>query len=663
MKKGLSMLLTILSVFIIVGIVGGAYYLGTTSSKSGSPQAPSKISPSQSAPTAQVMENKGSLFSGKIKKLDKDLALFKITDVDKENFVPDSIVYYEAGTYLKGDFAGYTRILAIRPSEGPGPSLQFILATKDYASYILDDPENKTKNYPEDDWDNPYMYLDKSKITQIATLASEHPLAIEVQKPFKLIRRDSVLLETKNTNKKSKGGYDIYIESPISTFDGSPLVVSSQAQLSLFAGGVDWGTAEALPAKEKTALATRNTYLKKTTLVHAVDSTGLTYSYILATATDVDSYIKSSPVREQQNIEYKKQIALYNAKKLSEYPTSPKWAVFPGLRLTKSASGIQGDYYSTYDSAFPGACGGTQSTYVVESLADTDLVSVTSNTEFPLFTLKDPSHPLNKLAYETKTDQGEESFKSVNDNKSMPTLADYVAKHPLIFLKDAWGRWVVMGEYDLKLMGGCGKPVVYLYPEKPTTVHLSFASPVELSTQIPTYHNGWNVLAEPNGTLTDLQPTYTDCSELGSRFGSEYAQEACKSHTYPYIYWSGKSADNSYPNVTGGWIVERQSLPKFLQEKLNEMGLTANESTDMISYWVPKMNEKNAPYYKVGFVQTREMNAFVPMMINPQPDSVLRIFLDWKALANKPTQALNPQHLDKFIRHGFTYVEWGGLHE
>ncbi|PIY68969.1 hypothetical protein COY90_03135, partial [Candidatus Roizmanbacteria bacterium CG_4_10_14_0_8_um_filter_39_9] len=296
-------------------------------------------------------------------------------------------------------------------------------------------------------------------------------------------------------------------------------------------------------------------------------------------------------------------------------------------------------------------------------IKDTDLEQVTSNSDYPLFTLKDTKNPLYELAYQTKTEQGEESFKSVNDNKSMPSLNEYISKNPLLFFKDAWGRWAVVGEFDLQLMGGCGKPVVYLYPEKPTAVHLSFSSPVALNTNIPTYQNGWLVKASPEGTLTDLQPQYTDCSKIdGTKFGSEYAVKACKTNSYPYIYWTGKSVENSYPLVEGGWIVEKKNLLSFMQNKLSEMGLTDKESQDMTSYWVPKMGEKNAPYYQIGFLQTKDMNAFIPMNINPQPDSVLRVFLDWKALSSKPTVVPVPQRLEKVSRNGFTYVEWGGLH-
>ena len=650
-KKGFSWIIIIVSVLVITGIAGGAYYLGTKSFSKSVPISPPITKKINASPQPSEKETLAPLFSGSVKKISKDLGLFKISDTDKENGIPDYIVYFEAGMFTRGEFKDYTRILAIRPSEGPGPSLQFVLATKNYESFYLDDPENKAINYPESDWDSPYMYIDKSKIVKTVTLDTEHPKTINLEKPFGLIKEESVLTENKKTGQKDKYGNDIYLEEPITQFEQSQSLTSSEKKLKFYAGSTDWGTGEEV----------RKKYLHSTTLVHIQDSTGLVFSYLLSSQKDIDKYLSKLPSYEQDSIAHKKQVVLFNEKKLKEYPTSPEYLSLPGMKTTKSLSGLANDYYNTYESAFPGACGGTQSTFIIDLPKSDDLVSVSSSSTYPLYFLKDSKHPLYELAYQTKTDIDNETYKSVNEGKSKPTFEEYVAKHPLLIFKDAWGRWGVMGEFDIKLMGGCGKPVVYLYPEKPTVVHLSFISPVSLDTQIPFYNNGWFVKAQPDGILTDLQPQYTDCSKIDSlKFGSEYAGNACKTNSYPYIYWSGKSVQNSYPKIEGGWIIEKNNLQKFMDEKLKEIGLTEKESDDMTSYWVSKMSEKDTPYYQISFLQTREMNEFIPMAVNPQPDSVLRVFLDYKALNTRPSTDPKPQQFDKFIRRGFTFVEWGG---
>jgi len=640
-KKGFSWLLIILSVVVISGIGGGAYYLGTRSTSKTIPASPTKTKIiTNTSPQPSVNKSQDPLFSGSLKKISDDLGLFKISDADKENGVPDSIVYFDAGIFTRGEFKGYTRILAIRPSEGPGPSLQFILATNDYKTYLLDDPNNKTTKYPESDWDNPYMYIDKTKISKTVALDSDHPKTINLEKPYGLIKEDSFLIE----------------------FEKSQSLVSPEKQLSFFAGGTDWGTGKGYSDKEKKSLDIRKKYLNSTTLVHVQDSTGLTFLYLLSSQKDIDDYLNKLPAYEQDLIAHKKQVVLFNEKKLKEYPTAPEYLTIPGMKTTKALSGLANDFYNTYESAFPGACGGTQSTFIIDLPKNDDLVSIPSSSVYPLYFLKDNKHPLYELAYQAKTDIDDETYKSVNDGKSKPTFDEYVSKHPLLFFKDAWGRWGVIGEFDIKLMGGCGKPVVYLYSEKPTDIHLSFLSSVSLNTQIPFYNNGWFVKAQPDGRLTDLQPQYTDCSKIDSlKFGSEYANNSCKTNNYPYIYWSGKSMENSYPKAEGGWVVERKNLKIFMDQKLKEIGLTEKESNDMTSYWIPKMNEKNSPYYRISFLTTKQMNEFVPMNVRPVPDSVLRVFLDFKPLNSKPIVDPIPQQFGKFNRHGFTLVEWGGL--
>jgi hypothetical protein len=169
-------------------------------------------------------------------------------------------------------------------------------------------------------------------------------------------------------------------------------------------------------------------------------------------------------------------------------------------------------------------------------------------------------------------------------------------------------------------------------------------------------------LARPDGTLQDLQPQYTDCNTIDSgHIGSEYAKQACLTNTYPYLYWAGRSLSGVYPDQSDGWVVSKADLSDFLQAKLTQAGLNEKERSDMLAYWVPAMLAKDVPYYKVSFIQTAEMNKFIPMDISPRPDSLYRIFLDWEPLSAQPSEPLHPQQLQSFIRTGFTVVEWGGL--
>jgi hypothetical protein len=214
---------------------------------------------------------------------------------------------------------------------------------------------------------------------------------------------------------------------------------------------------------------------------------------------------------------------------------------------------------------------------------------------------------------------------------------------------------------EYQIPGGCGKPVIYLYPEKPTEVLVKFLAPINFTVSIPNYAGQWRVLANPNGQLKDLQAEKTNCSNINFNFvGSEYAKDSCASATYPYLYWSGQVSGN-YSQPTEGWVVGRGELEKFLNEKLNILGLSTKEKNDMVSYWLPQMLKKDTAYYRLAFLQTAEVNKLFPMLVTPKPDTTFRIFLDWQPLVSELVNQLSPQELTPLVRKGFTLVEWGGL--
>jgi len=315
--------------------------------------------------------------------------------------------------------------------------------------------------------------------------------------------------------------------------------------------------------------------------------------------------------------------------------------------------------YNSYDTIFSQGCGRLGYSYVLKNITDNDLQKIGSTKSgIYLFTLKDDKNILYKAQFDIKKEGDDNGFNAVD---RLPSFAAYVDKNPILIFKDPWNRYVGLGEAIYSPMGGCGKPVIYLYPTEPTKVTIKFAEPIRFNINIPTYMDGWYVLAHPNGSLTDIQPNETDCSVIDSRrFGSEYAKEACAKGVYPYIYWSG-AVSGEYPHNKEGWVVARADLDSFIHVKLGEIGLTDTERSDMASYWIPQMLKKNVPYYRVAFFQTQEMNKFIPMYVSPRPDTTLRVFLDWTPLENKPTIQIQPQTLKKIERKGFTLVEWGGL--
>lgn len=175
------------------------------------------------------------------------------------------------------------------------------------------------------------------------------------------------------------------------------------------------------------------------------------------------------------------------------------------------------------------------------------------------------------------------------------------------------------------------KPVIYLYPETETEVSVKLDLNGALTCTYPAYEDGWNVIANPDGTLTNLAD------------GKEYS----------YLYWEGISQTEW--DMSEGFVVKGEDTAVFLQETLSAMGLTPREYNEFIVYWLPRM--QNNPYNLITFQQEAYTDA-AKLEITPKPDSVLRVFMAYQAL-NEPLTADAPK-IEPFIRDGFTVVEWGG---
>ena len=603
------------------------------------------------------------LFQGTLTRISEDLGLFTTTDSEGiEGYTPVN-VYYQAGIFTKGSYKGYERIIALREPVGPGSPVAFIVATKDRKTYILDDPTGATKRFPETDWQNPFQYIDKTKISKVDELVSEQPETIPLDSSFALYK-DSILIQNAPSGTYSPEGYEVYenrIRTDFSSYEKLPLDVSL---LTLY--GVINPPSEIPEEWEEDARVQaqlREKYVKGTTEVVVLDSTGLPYSYTLTRPREISDYEDKYKKYVDASVKFEKERIRFENKEIKELPDYPMMPSLPNLRFTKKDVKGAGELFTDYDIAVPYICGIDVDTPIIQNIADDELILFGTAFGHELFTLKDLEHPFYKLAYRNKMLMSKEEFEAVNTDMKKLSFEEYVAKHPLLFLKDFWGRWTAVGEYDYKMIGGCGKPVLYLYPEEPTDVSVSFAKPMEITYSIPTYQADWYVRAYPDGTLTDLLPENTDCTAIdATKHGSEYAQTACENNQYPYLYWAGNRIGMKYPiNPHIGWIVSNQELPMFLDTTLDTIGFTEKEKEDFLSYWVPVLLEKDAAWYHVRFLQTSDMNMFIPMEIHPTPDRYYRLFLDWMPLSDKPAIPVAPQQLDTIVRKGFTVVEWGGL--
>lgn len=176
------------------------------------------------------------------------------------------------------------------------------------------------------------------------------------------------------------------------------------------------------------------------------------------------------------------------------------------------------------------------------------------------------------------------------------------------------------------------KPIIYIYPKEQTKVSIKVGKPENLSHTYPKYENGWEVIAKPNGDLID--------TKTGRNL---YA-----------LYWEGKNTVE--PNMNEGFIVKGKDTITFLEEKLKILGLNEREANEFIIYWLPKLESNK--YNFIRFQTEEEINNNMPLEIEPKPDTVIRVVMEFKAL-EEPIQ-IQEQNLKTPERIGYTVVEWGG---
>ncbi len=177
------------------------------------------------------------------------------------------------------------------------------------------------------------------------------------------------------------------------------------------------------------------------------------------------------------------------------------------------------------------------------------------------------------------------------------------------------------------------KPIIYLYPKEDTEVSVKLQYKDNITTSYPKYLDGWNVLAKKDGTLTDL---------------------STNKNLYSLYYESENLLNFKVEN--DGFIVKGSDASTFLEEKLAILGLTEREAEEFIIYWLPKLEANKYNY--IRFATLDEINKNMPLEINPNPDTIIRVLMTYKGLET-PID-ITEQQLETPTRTGFVAVEWGG---
>lgn len=304
----------------------------------------------------------------------------------------------------------------------------------------------------------------------------------------------------------------------------------------------------------------------------------------------------------------------------------PFWPEDNIPRITFNDGTINDTRYAYTDQ---GGCGATNYSFVVDpkkvTLNDLVKAGTAKNGFYTIYELKNADHEFLKDYYENR-------YYIFPDEEKI-SYQEFIKRHPLLYFYDELNRLIQLESQEFVAAAECGKPVIYLYPETPQNVHVEVAPVGGFTYTDPEYGRGWDVLAQPNGRLTELS----------------------SGQDYPYLFWEGDGGLYEAPDK--GFVVEVAQVHTFLQDSLSRLGLNKQEREDFVEFWLPRM--QGSPYYFISFYGNDAMDALAPLSVTPEPDTIIRILMDFQPL-DTPVD-VEGYELRAPAREGFTVVEWGGV--
>ncbi len=175
---------------------------------------------------------------------------------------------------------------------------------------------------------------------------------------------------------------------------------------------------------------------------------------------------------------------------------------------------------------------------------------------------------------------------------------------------------------------GVKKPAVYLYPENGQEIAVSLSINGIITKSEPDYLLGWNVWADPDGTIDG---------------------------EYDYLFYEARLESMKLPD--DGWMVEYKGLEKWFDMNLPLLGLNQKESEQFKEYWLEEL--EGSDLYEIKLLEKPFLDENMALVIVPEPDSVIRVNFYFKP--HSEAIHLNEPMIETPVREGFTVVEWGGI--
>lgn len=268
--------------------------------------------------------------------------------------------------------------------------------------------------------------------------------------------------------------------------------------------------------------------------------------------------------------------------------------------------------------------------------SDNIVYTVDKNEDYILFTMPGASNCSEEIKLVKNKIDSDNNLNLYFDFKYKCGLC---AEEDEIFKIPTKGKTIneVKAYYRVKSIENCNqnisyKPIMYIYPNEEMDLTVKLKNNNLLTHTYPKYNDAWNIHVKTNGEIYDYNTN----------------------RSYYALYW--EAIDNTKINTNEGFVVEGKSTIKFLEDKLEYLGLNKMEINEFIVYWIDKL--ENNKYNYIRFRNTNEVNNYMPLEFSKKPDTLIRIIMDYKPLKEKIN--VKEQVLEKNTRSGFTVVEWGG---
>ncbi len=280
------------------------------------------------------------------------------------------------------------------------------------------------------------------------------------------------------------------------------------------------------------------------------------------------------------------------------------------------------------------ACGSYGLREVDVEKADLKITGYKTGTEQPIYEHINTQNFTLKKMYEEDYLTYIYPYEDNPNNAPALTYEQFLARHPIIFWEDEIGRLVMFYNVNFEMVGGCAKPIVYLYPEREMSITVKvLPSTGALTFTYPKYNEKWEVVSDKNSCIKDKD-----------------------GNKYEYLWW--ESTSKYLPEIRDGFVVKYDTLGVFFDLILSNAGFNYKEIKDFKEFWIPTMTGEYSPYFKIHFLQNEDVDIVADLQIHPQPTTEIRIFMIYERL--NTSESIKTQEIDNTQRKGFTVTEWGG---